>query len=429
MLSRMKGRLSGGLGGGLLIAGSTLIAQVAGLAALPVISRTYSPADLGLLSVVMAITLILGTVSTGRFELAIPLVTSQEGVRSLCRLALLLSGIVSLLSVVVLSLLGWVGYLDESQPTRSWWLFAVPVCGLLFAAYLTFNQVAIRDRQYGRVGARNIANGGGTAVAQSTFGLLGFQPGGLIVGYLVGLALGALAVRPRGLLRGRSACATDPESSMGRLLTRYRRFPLLMGPSALINIVGLQLPVLLVAVLYSADDAGWLGMTQRILAVPITLIGTAISQVYLAEIAGVVRSGAGHAYELFVRSSRLLGLTAAFSAAIVIFAGPQLFELALGAGWRESGRFAQALALAMAAQFVAAPLGQTLIALERQSVQLGWDVARLVATAVVILGCVWSGCSALTTMWAFGAVSALSYATLWLLSWRAVRSHDRSSRG
>ena len=113
-------------------------------------------------------------------------------------------------------------------------------------------------------------------------------------------------------------------------------------------------------------------------------MGTAVSQVYFAELASVVRTDPARALGLFRRASVGLAAAAAILALVLVTAGPVLFTAVFGSEWRMSGRFAQGLALALAAQVVAVPLSQTLVALERQGLQLAWDSTRLVAVALAI---------------------------------------------
>ena len=411
--------------GGLLIVAATLAGQLLGLVALPIISRSYSPAELGLFSVVMALALLLGTVASGRLEMAIPLPSQEAEATSLAVFAAVAASLTCALVLAIMGALSLTPLFDGGSVWTSPWLTVVPICAWLYSLYLTLNQLAIRHQRYGLVGMRNLANGGGTALAQSGFGVMGLGIAGLVVGYLIGLMLGVVTMLGGGR---RQASAARSGARFSTLLARYRHFPIYMGPSALINVAGLQLPVLLVATLYSSTEAGYVGMTFRILAVPITLIGTAIAQVYLGEVARGIRGAEDQTHRLFRKVSWALCGASVVTGVVILLFGPDMFGWVLGAEWRPSGAYAQALAPSMAAQFVAAPLGQTLVVLERQNYQLGWDVVRLVMTTVTIVGGAMLGWSPLTVMWAFGVVSALCYSALWALSLKAVTDHRNRTR-
>jgi O-antigen/teichoic acid export membrane protein len=106
--------------------------------------------------------------------------------------------------------------------------------------------------------------------------------------------------------------------------------------------------------------------------------------------------------------------------AVLLVAGPLAFRLVFGPEWVESGRYAQALGVAVAGQVVAAPLSQTLIALEKTVVQFCWDAGRLVLAVGAVAVSVALGWSALTAVWTLGLVSGTTYVVSWFLSRRAL---------
>ena len=60
-----------------------------------------------------------------------------------------------------------------------------------------------------------------------------------------------------------------------------------MAPAGVLNVAGLYLPILLLAWLYGPVVAGYVGFTQRVLGLPMTLIGQSVAQVYLGELSSV----------------------------------------------------------------------------------------------------------------------------------------------
>ena len=103
---------------------------------------------------------------------------------------------------------------------------------------------------------------------------------------------------------------------------------------------------------------------------------------------------------------------------------PVAFRIAFGENWTTSGTYARPLALALAAQMVASPLSQTLIALEKTVAQLCWDIGRLTIVGAATLTSILLGAPALVTLWVLSGALTLSYVASWLLS----RHYLRSSR-
>ncbi|MCZ7438585.1 oligosaccharide flippase family protein [Micromonospora sp. WMMC241] len=409
----------------LSIAAGSAGGQLLALAAAPLLARIYRPADFGHFTVVAALAVTLGTVAALRFEMAIPLPEREGDARALVVLGLVASGGTGGVGAVLVLVAGdevarWFG-----QPELASWLWVTPPCAAALGAVLVLNQFAVRHRRYGMIGRRNLFQSLAVVVTQVTAGVAGLRTGGLLFGFGFGQVVAAAVLMrdARGRVWGGRA-DREPRRLLA-VARRYRRFPLLMAPSGLLNVLGTQLPVLLIAYWYGSTVAGWLGLTQRVIAMPVALVASAVAQVYLAEIAGAARQQPAAGRRIFLAASRRLSLVAAPSAVAVLVAAPTLFSLVFGSQWRSSGGYAQAMAVFMAAQFVASPLSQTLVVFERQGRQLAWDVSRVLVVGGAVSVVALLGGSPLTAVWTFGVAGALSYGAGWLMSLRVVTAASR----
>ncbi len=410
----------------LSIAGGSACGQLLLLLAAPLLARLYSPADFGGFAILTTLTAALAAVAAGRFELAIPLPEPDCEAHDLVAVGLLTAlGTALIGTLVVAACRDPIGSAFD-QPTLTGWLWLVPWTAAAMAAVQVLNQLAIRYRRYHAIGRRNFLQAAVTLLTQLGAGAAGLRAGGLVLGLGIGQAAGALS-----LLSG--ARRPDPGGKptlarrhrLLRAAARYHRFPLMLAPSGLLNVLGLQLPVLLFAYYYGAEVAGWLGFTQRILTLPIALLGLAVAQVYLAELARVARTDSTRASQLFLRISLRLGLVAIAGGALIGLSAPTVFALVFGSAWTTSGVYAQALAIFTATQFVSSPLSQTMVVFGRQGLQLTWDVARAIVIVASVAGTALSGASALTAVWAFGLSAAAVYTAGWLLSLRVVTQARR----
>lgn len=416
---------SGRSRGLLAISGGSAAGQVIAVGAVPLLSRIYSPADFGVYTVVAAVTLTFAAVAPLRFDLAVPLPTSRRDAYSLVTLGLWSTLMTALLGTVGVALLGERAARQFRQPELLPWLWAAPWTAGIIGIYMVFSQLAVRDRKYVAIGRRNALQSAVLVIAQLAAGLAGWRPGGLVVGLCLGQVAGTMS-----LLRGSDFAGSDAREGRRRqelqlALRRYWRFPVILAPSGLINVVGMQLPILFIASFYGGEVAGWLGLTQRVLALPLTLVGAAAAQVYLGEFTTTVRENPSRAPAVFVAASKRLALVGVALALVLWMTGPQLFGFVFGTEWNVSGRYAQALALGFAFQLMAAPLSQTLIAFERQLLQVLWDAGRLFLVAGATLGAAITGQPALTAIWVFSVASAAAYLASWLLSRHAVFSAGR----
>ncbi|MBO1755764.1 lipopolysaccharide biosynthesis protein [Allobranchiibius sp. CTAmp26] len=419
----MRARLAGwspARRGLIAIVGGVAGGQLLALLASPILGRLFPPVQYGAFAVITAAILPLGTVAALRLELAIPLPQQERHAWDLATLGLRMCAGLGLLGLLVTWFLrgpiaSALGQGHAVANLLPW----VPVVAAEVGAFAVLNQLAIRQKAYGAIARRSLLQAAATLVAQITGGFLGLGAQGLAMGLAIGQGVGvatlALSVRQN------ADAGPDHRASARSLLSRYRSFPLLLAPAGLLNTLGLQAPVLIASALFGVEVSGWLGMTQRILALPIGLLGTTLAQVYLGEFGEAKRTGSAQLAPLFTRTSKRLALVGVVIAAIVMAAGPLGFSLVLGSRWETSGQYARALAVGLVVQMVASPLSQTLIVMEKNLQQFVWDIARLAACS----GAVWTGWKlgygATATMWILGAATALMYAIVWYLSWRAVR--------
>ncbi len=415
-------RVPRALRGVLSIVGGSAAGQGLVIASYPLLTRLYDPAEFGLLVVFSAVVGMIGVVSAAALEAAIPLPADDGDAAAVAWAGLTAVGVTTLLTAS----LGWVlaaplaGLLGVPLLADHWWLVCLSV--LVLGCYLVASEWMIRARTYGALGRRNLLQGVGQVATQVGLGLADVRPAGLLLGFGAGRLLGIGGVTGRGgLLRRRPPGRTAIRGA----LRRYRRFPLLAAPSALVNSAGLEVPLLLVSAVYGDARAGLLGLTVRVIGAPATIIGQAVHQVFTGEAGARVRQPDG-GLGASVRTAALRLLAVGGLPALVLVAfGPDLFALAFGPQWREAGEFARLLAVAYLVQFAVTPVSSTLFLLEHQDRELGWVTLRLLLTAGGPLVCGIVGAPIGTAVLALALGHVVSYAVLFALCVRAADAADR----
>lgn len=410
------------------VVAGTAAGQALTVIAAPVLSRLYTPADFGVLAVFLSIAMTLGTIAALRLEQAVPIPESDRDAVSLVGLGTVAAVTVTLLGTVAAL------FLDESladalgQPQLDQWLVLAPVTGGVIACFMLLNQYAVRQGRFGAIGRRNFAQAATTLVVQVGLGLSGLKPGGLLLGIGIGQALGAVAVA---LGSGIWRTIKSGAWSIARLrfaAREHRRFIVLLTPAGLLNVLGIQVVPVLMSLYFGDQVTGLLGLTQRVLWIPVLLFGTAVAQVYLNQAAIVARAGASELRPLYKRTSRRLLLLGLIVSAPLAVAGPPIFGLAFGSAWREAGLYAALLAPSLLAQVVAFPLSQTLIVLGLVGRQAAWDAFRLVAIVLSVVVPAELGESAVVVIASFSVASTLTYVVAWWMSWSALQGSSSSVR-
>jgi lipopolysaccharide exporter len=413
----------GFLRGALTIALGTGAGQLIVVVSSPILTRLYGPSDFGVYAVATSIMAVLISVICLRYEVVIPLPESDAVAADVLALCLLVTLVLAAAAAVVLgvagsALLTLVGAGPLSPYSA---LLALGVFGGGVVA--AFTGWAVRTKSYSEIAANRVTQSGTLVAAQLSLGILGLGPFGLLVGVVAGSVAGSSRLAWVAWKSHATSFKRVSRTGMLSAATRYKRFPILSGPSALLNTFGLELPVLLVVAFFGAAVGGQYALAQRVIALPATLIGGAIAQVYFAEGARRAQQRPEELRGLFLRTSRSLALTGLGPFALVALAAPFLFGPVFGANWREAGLYVAILAPMFYLQFVASPTGATLDILERQDLHLSREIVRV----SLLVGAVFlSSALHLTPVGVIGALSlagCLTYALYGVTSWRAIAAH------
>jgi O-antigen/teichoic acid export membrane protein len=420
LLSQERGRLRRVI----QLMSGTVVAQLIPVAAAPLLTRLFTPAELGVLTIFVSLSTVLAQIAAGRYELALglPRRTRQAaGLLHLC-VAIILSFAV-LLALAIRLGDNWLAGLLGGLQWRTY-LPLLPLSLALTGLYQTANYWLNRNTRFGAMARVNVLRTATTAVSSVLAGVAGLGAIGLICSTLIGYAAGTLTAAAAMLKGFRGVGTFTPLSRMRALAIRYKSFPLLSAPGALADVIAVQLPAIVIAHTYEPSTVGYFGLTLRVVGIPSILLGYAIGQVYYQSVASAAARGQPVS-GLIGRAVRLLMLIAAVPYALLLFLGKPLFAVVFGHGWWQAGLFASILAPAFWLRFVASTVSLSLPALNRNDIAIRWQVINLV-TVVGVLG-VASRCTITVLMVALCFQYLVVYALyLWLILWAARRHETRS---
>jgi O-antigen/teichoic acid export membrane protein len=403
------------------IAAGSIAGQGLVMLSYPLLTRLFDAAEFGLLTVFTSVITIISVGSSATLERAIPIPQRDTEAADVAWTALAAVALTSVLTAVVglMAAAPIAELLGVPQLAQYWWLIVFTVFAV--GTYLVLSEWMVRERSYGALGRRNLLQGVGQTATQVTLGLMQIRPVGLLLGLGIGRLCGLGGLLSSGGLLRRSRPTL---AGLRRTLRRYRRFPMLTLPSALVNSAGLEAPLLIIAAYYGDARAGLLGLTIRVFSAPTAIIGQAIDQVFTGESSAAIREPSGTLTRLLRHTAVRLLIIGALPTAILVVAGPWLFGLVFGPTWTEAGDYARILAFAYLAQFVVNPISGVLQLLERQGQTLAWATARLVLTAGGPAVCGAIGAPVVVAIAALSIGHVVSYVLVYVLSLRAARAAD-----
>ena len=354
----------------------TALAQLILLATTPLLTRLFAPDAFGELVVYQAI-LTFGLVASAfRYEYAILLPDEDETAADLVLIGLVSSTIIA---AILLAVAGTVKFQPFNIPLAiSDTLIYVPFA-LLFGGWAqTLNYWALRQKNF-RVNANaKIARASSLSVVALTGGYI--KPVGTVlmiadvVGRLISLVF-LFRQLSENLTRHLKNCDL---SRLLRAVKIYKSFPTVSLPSSMINTAAFSLTPFVMMANYGLAVTGFYALVDRVFGAPSALIGTAVGQVYMTELAELKRTSPSKLRNLFLRVGITQAKLAIIPVVVIWSVAPDLFSLVFGSIWAESGVYARSLAILYFLGFVFTPVSATLTILEYQKWQLLWDSSRLV---------------------------------------------------
>ena len=363
------------------LASATAAGQLILLLAMPLLTRLYTPDEFGVLAVFTAVMSVILVISSMRYEFAIPLPRSQQSAQTLLFLALVINAGVAVVSLVLIAFLNEEIARLSGIPELAGYLWLLPVVIFCAGSYKAFNYWAVRKQQYTSIARTKVLQSFANVITQITTGFFGFGALGLILGQLAGQAAGAF----------RLARGTDWSAMLHRrvdkprvlaLLRKHKRFPIYDVPAAFVNAMSTQLPNLFLAALFNPVVAGSYMLAERVLSMPMALLGQAVGQVLFGSSRAAGDSGT--MYRMALRAIFGLTLVVIVPALVVFFFAGDLFVFIFGANWYEAGQYAAWMIVGLSAQFVYSPVSLLLLATDGQKVNLYIHGLMLLAKAAAI---------------------------------------------
>lgn len=370
----------------LKLVSGTAFAQALTILSSPFLTRLYSPEDFGTLALFLSITSIIGVISCLRYELAIMLPESDEEAANLLGVSLCFVVLISFLSIPTI----WLGrpiILDLLKaPQLSAYLWLVPPMVFFSGVFLALNYWNSRTKHFGRLSVARVFQSVTTTGTQIGSGYIGYGNGGGLIGAgVLGSAVSSLILSGQ-IWRDDSSLLRQSINwcGMKQGVERYSKFPLYDTWASLLNTISWQLPALLLSAFFSASVAGYYALTFRLMSLPMNFIGQSIGQVFFQR-ASVAKND-GKLEDVVEKTFSHLFKVAILPISILTLIAQDVFVLAFGEEWRESGVYLQILGIWSFFWFISSPVSSLFPILERQKdllyIQIGIFVSRLASLTI-----------------------------------------------
>jgi len=374
-----KGKIGGSI---VALAGSTAAAQVITACSMPIVTRLYSPAEIGVISLFIAFFGFWSALLSWRYESALLLAVNDSESHLIFRMGTSCIILMSFLSAPLLFIL-------VSERVLGFGL--VPLWGILvgipiflgYGLFMMYRSWGLRGGLVRDISKATVARSASNAIVRVALGIFGGGIMGLFVAEVAGAWGATVAIRRSIHKRYSNSHPLITWQAMKKVAARYAKFPIYEMPSVAVDQLTMALPLPIIAELHGASAAGWFGLARLLVAIPNAQIGRAVADVFQMELARYIRDGQHQAaYLLFFRILRKLSLFGLLPFTGMVILGPLLVPWIFGRTWAEMGVITAFIAPWMYAALVVSSLSRVLSVLERQEYKLIYDILALVLIVI-----------------------------------------------
>jgi lipopolysaccharide exporter len=349
----------------LILTSGTALAQVLAFLFSIITSRIYIPQDYGKIAVFNSAVAMIAVISTGQYATAIMIDKNQKDAKNTWLLSLLISSGVSLL--VLIYLIIYRIFFPAVEVFSNLIIFLMPVQVLVGGLCSSCSVWCNRSGIYSTISKLSVANAIIAFGFNFVFGVLKLGATGLLLAGTISQTISMVIMIY--CIRKRTDFSSLPvnSSSVLKQAKLHIDFPKYNILASLLGTASTQLPVILFAKFYNNYVVGGYSRAIQVINIPMTLVGSAVGNVFFKEAASIEHAGDKKKLEELVYSTykRLL-LIGIIPMSVLFGYGDILFRFVFGSSWYAAGRYSQILAPWFALVFVTSPLSSLLYVLGKQ---------------------------------------------------------------
>lgn len=352
----------------------TLAAQIIVLAVSPIITRIYTPAEMGAYSVILSIISMFVPTINGRYEMLIVSANDDEEAEKIAVTSVFVGLII--ISIIFLCLLFLsIIHFPSFAGIELLIFLVIPI--LFIQVFINvFNNFNNRFKQYKLLANVSILRSFFQSILQIFFGLFKMGAFGLLFSQFIALF--------SGFQKQRKSSPKFNKNYINRkeiisTLKKYKNQPLFSAPAIFVNALSYSLITLIINGLYDLKEVGYYSLSFRILGLPIALISANVAQVFFSH-ASEEKKLIGDFRNTFKKTALLLSAISIPVFSFLMIFSEKIFGIVFGQDWSRAGYFVIILSPMFAIKFISSSLSLSVIVAKKQKRELMLQVIFLLQT-------------------------------------------------
>jgi O-antigen/teichoic acid export membrane protein len=354
-----------------LVSGA-IIAQLISILLQPLLRRLFTPEDFGIYSVYLSLVGIIIVASSLRYDDAIVLPKSDKESVNLLGLSLIFNLAMNLIILIVVLVAGEgiKSFLNIPDNFPVSILAIIPIGAFLFSAYGSLNGWLVRKKKYVAISVNKLIRRSTEGVSQVGLALLK-MPNGLIYSDMIGQTANLATVAVQSKRNGLNLKMVS-FTKIKYVFHKYSEFPKYNLIPALMSTCSYLLPPIFINKYFSPESAGYFDLSKLVLSIPLTFIAASLTSVILQKV-----SEKFNKKESFIKDLKpvvfLVGFIATAEILLIMLFGEDLFRIAFGKQWINSGSISRIMVWSFAVSFIVSSFSNLFIAMRRIKTYSIWQ--------------------------------------------------------
>jgi O-antigen/teichoic acid export membrane protein len=400
------------------LGGGSALGQLPVVLSMPLLTRLYSPSDMGNFGIFMAFIAFAGVGVALRYDLAI--VAASDNLEA--DLLLISSVVVAvpycfMASVILFVMMQFDIFGYSALPT--WSIFAMFITLLVTGLFSALRFWFVSRGKFSAIGAALLKQGIGRGAIPILFGWLSLGWAGLLSGEILGRMLGIYKLSRFAWVEVRKNLNLLNTSKIMLVLRKYWKYPAVFLPSSLVDALASTLPLPVIYSLFDAAAAGQYFLAYRLTSLPTGLISAGAADVFHARIVEAVkieRASVRHILKIAIFKLGLIGIAIYLPMAVI---SPFVFNYVFGDSWQVAGLLMSILSIACITGVVTGSLSRALTVSKFPELKFLSDTIRLFFPVSGIWVCHFFGMNFILTMGIFVILSMISEVIYMYVIWVA----------
>lgn len=382
----------------------TALGQAVVFLIMPILTRIFGREMLGELGTYNSIAAVIVAIAASRYDMAIMLERDDGDAKVVAMFALRSVAVFAVLSTITAFVARPI-VRHHFSATVATWLPFVGITTFFLAGAVTLQYWYNRKTDYKTIAANRVQQQIGQAGGQLVCGVAGWIAlPGLIVGQTIGQAFAFfnLSIRAKDLRTIDISNATP----MRTLVRKHWKMPLLNGPNVLLDAIRINGINLMIGAI-SVGSLGEFIVAQQTVNVPVSLINSAVSQVFFQKLSLIEPGGMYVEVKRAVKRALIIGIV---PFGLFYIVAPWLLPLYFGSNFPNTGYYAQALIPWMMMLLVTSPISTMFVTTGTQHWLLAFSAFYMIVpitwliltpydllVTVYVLGGLMAGCLVIMT--------------------------------